>query len=169
MCEKRYIVKLSCEEREQLETLISKGKSAAKKQLKARILLHADESAAGSGWNDTQISAALETYPIMVYRVRQQCVEEGLESVFTRKKRKVPPVPPIFDGEKEARLISLACSATPPGQASWTLRLLADKAVELGIVPQASHTTVGRVLKKTQSSLISSNNGLSRRKQTVRS
>jgi Homeodomain-like domain len=150
MCEKRYIVKLSPEEREQLERLISKGKSAAKKQLKARILLHADESEAGSGWNDTQISEALCTYPVMAYRVRQQCVEEGLEAVFTRKKRKVPPIARLFDGEKEARLISLACSQAPSGYASWTLRLLANKVVELGIVPQASHTTVGRVLKKTR-------------------
>jgi len=150
MCEKRYIVKLSSEERDQLEGLIRKGKSAAKWQLKARILLHADESEAGSGWNDPRISEALGTYPLMAYRVRQQCVEEGLEAVFTRKKRKTPPVARIFDGEKEARLISLACSQAPAGYASWTLRLLANKVVELGIVPAASHNTIGQVLKKTR-------------------
>jgi hypothetical protein len=169
MCEKRYIVKLTKDERGQLNELVRKGKSPAKRQLKARILLKADESRGGPGWNDTQIAEAFGTYPIMAYRVRQQFVEEGLEAVLSRKKRTVPPTPPIFDGEKEARLITLACSEPPPGQAGWSLRLLANGVVELGIVDHASHSTVGRVLKKTRSSLISSNNGSSRRKQAARS
>jgi hypothetical protein len=169
MCEKRYIVKLTKDEREQLNELVRKGKSPAKRQLKARILLKADEAKGGPGWNDTQISEAFGTYPVMCARVRQQLVEEGLEAVLSRKKRKVPPTPPIFDGEKEARLIQLACSEAPPGQAGWTLRLLANGVVELGIVDRASHSTVGRVLKKTRSSRISKNNGLSRRRPTARS
>ncbi len=87
----------------------------------------------------------------MVGRVREKCVNEGLETVFLRKKRKFPPITPIFDGEAEARLIALACSEPPQGQARWTLRLLADKVVELEIVDKAHFNTVGRVLKKTNS------------------
>ncbi len=169
MCEKRYIVKLAKGEREQLSDLIRKGQSPAKRQLKARILLKADESKGAPGWNDTQIAEALGTYPIMAYRVRQQFVEEGLEGVLSRKKRKTPPIAPIFDGEKEARLITLACSQAPKGHVGWTLRLLANSAVELGIVDHASHSTIGRVLKKTRSSLTSNNNGSSRRSKTARS
>lgn len=86
----------------------------------------------------------------MVYRVRQQLVEEGFEAVLSRKQRATPPVPRIFDGEKEAKLITLACSPAPPGQARWTLNLLANKVVELKIVDAASRSTVGRVLKKTR-------------------
>jgi len=169
MCEKRYIVKLTKEEKERLNDVIRKGNSPAKRQLKARILLKADESKKAPGWNDTQISEAFGTYPIMCARVRQQYVEEGLEGVLSRKKRATPPTPPIFDGEKEARLIQLACSEPPKGHAGWSLRLLANKAVELHIVERASHSTVGKVLKKTRSSRISRNNGSSRRNRTARS
>ena len=87
----------------------------------------------------------------MVGRVREKCVNEGLEAVFLRKTRQSPPITPIFDGEAEARLIALACSEPPQGQARWTLRLLADKVVELEIVEKAHFNTVGRVLKKTNS------------------
>jgi hypothetical protein len=80
--------------------------------------------------------------------VRKQLVEEGLEAVLRRKPRARPAVPPIFDGEKEARLIALACSKPPKGRARWTLRLLENKVVELGIVDRASDSTIGRVLKK---------------------
>src|SRR5215471_4715737 len=107
MRKQTYVVKLTAEEREQLKDLTRKGKSPATMQLKARILLPADTSGPGSGWNDTQISEALGTYPIMCWRVRRQYVKQGLEAVLTRKKRYTPPVPPIFDGEKEARLIAL--------------------------------------------------------------
>jgi hypothetical protein len=169
MCEKIHIVKLTKEERAQLNDVIRKGKSPAKRQLKARILLKADESKGGAGWNDTQIAEAFGTYPIMAYRTRQQYVEEGVEGVLSRKKRATPPTPPVFDGEKEARLIQLACSQPPKGQAGWSLRLLANKAVELHIVDQTSHSTVGLALKKTRLSLISKNNGLSRRKPTPHS
>jgi transposase len=145
---KRYVVRLSADEREHLEGLIRKGKSPAKRQLKARILLKADISEAGEGWSDSKIIAALETSVSMVYRVRKQLVEEGLEAVLRRKPRATPAVPPIFDGEKEARLIALACSKPPKGRARWTLRLLENKVVELGIVDRASDSTIGRVLKK---------------------
>jgi transposase len=118
-------------------------------QLKARILLKADVSRGGEGWSDSQIIKALNTSVSMVYRVRQQLVEEGFEAVLSRKQRATPAVPRIFDGEKEAKLITLACSSAPPGRARWTLSLLADKVVELKIVDAASASTVGRVLKKT--------------------
>ena len=166
---KRYIVELSADERKRLEELIRKGKSPAKKQLKARILLAADESPLGSNWNDPKISEALGTYPMMCARVRQQFARGGIDAVLNRKQRATPPVPPIFDGEKEAKLIALACSKPPEGHAKWTLRLLENKVVELNIVDHASDNTIGRVLKKTSSSLISNSNGSSRRKQPARS
>src|SRR6267154_6853980 len=102
---KRYVVRLSGDEREQLETLIRKGKSPAQRLLKARILLKADVSEDGEGWSDSQIVEALETSATTVYRTRQQLVEESLEAALSRKKPSRPSVLPIFDGEKEAKLI----------------------------------------------------------------
>ena len=110
---KRYVVRLSADEREQLEALIRKGKNPAQRILKARILLKADVSGAGEGWSDSRIIKALETSPSMVYRVRKQLVEEGFEAVLSRKQRATPAVARIFDGEKEAKLIALACSKPP--------------------------------------------------------
>ena len=169
MRKQEQIVKLSGSERRELESLIRKGKSPAKRQLKARILLQADTSKKGTAWNDTQISEALGTYPIMCWRVRRQYVKEGLDAVMSRKKRLVPPTPRIFDGEKEAKLIALACSPPPEGRKGWTLRLLENKVVELKIVDHASDNTIGRVLKKTNLSPILKNSGLSRRSKTARS
>ena len=166
---KKYVVRLNKAEREQLKELIRKGKSPAQRQLKARILLKADVSKAGEGWSDNQIIKALNTSASMVYRVRQQLVEEGLEAVLSRKQRAIPAIPRIFDGEKEAKLITLACSQAPPGQAGWTLSLLANKTVELRIVDAASASTVGRVLKKTNSSPTLNSNGSSRRNKAARS
>jgi len=166
---KKYVVRLSGEERERLETLIRKGKSPARRVLKARILLKADVSEAGEGWSDSRIIKALETSVSMVYRVRKQLVEEGFEAVLSRKQRATPAVPPIFDGEKEAKLIALACSKPPKGRRRWTLRLLENKVVELGIVDRASDSTIGRTLKKTLSSPIGGNAGSFRRRRTVRS
>jgi transposase len=145
---KKYVVRLSAEEREQLGALIRKGKSSAQRLMKARILLKADVSEDGEGWSDSQIVEALETSATTVYRTRQQLVEEGLEAVLGRKKPSRPSVLPIFDGEKEAKLIALACSAPPQGRSRWTLRLLENKVVELDIVERASDSTIGRVLKK---------------------
>jgi hypothetical protein len=114
---KRYVVRLSAEERERLEALIRKGKSPARRLLEARILLKADVSEAGEGWSDSRIIGALETNASMVYRVRKQLVEEGFEAVVSRKQPARPAVTPIFDGEKEAKLITLACSKLPKGYA----------------------------------------------------
>jgi hypothetical protein len=134
---KKYVVRLSGEEREQLETLIRKGKSPARRLLKARILLKADVSQAGEGWSDNRIINALESSPSMVYRVRKQLVEEGFEAMLSRKPRAMPAIARIFDGEKEAKLIALACSKPPKGRARWSLRLLENQVVELGIVDRA--------------------------------
>lgn len=169
MRRQQYIVELSGKQRSRLEDLIRKGKSPAKKQLKARILLQADTSKMGAAWNDPQISKALGTYPIMCARVRRQWTEEGLDGVLRRKQRATPPTPRIFDGEKEAKLIALACSPPPAGRTGWTLRLLENKVVELNIVDRASDNTIGRVLKKTGLSRISSSNGSFRRSRTARS
>jgi transposase len=161
---KKYVVRLSVEEREQLQALIRKGKSPAKRLLKARILLKADISEAGEGWSDRAIIKALDTSASMVYRVRKQLVEAGFEAVLSRKPRMTPPVAAIFDGEKEAKLIALACSKPPKGRARWTLRLLENKVVELGIVARASDSTIGRALKKTVSNRIAGSAGSSRRR-----
>jgi len=156
---KKYVVRLSGEERERLETLIRKGKSPARRLVKARILLKADVSEAGEGWSDNRIIRALDTSPSLVYRVRKQLAEEGFEAVLSRKQRATPAVARIFDGEKEAKLIALACSKPPKGRARWTLRLLENKVVELGIVDRASDSTIGRTLKKTLSSPIADSAG----------
>ena len=166
---KKYVVRLSKDERARLNELIVKGKSPAKQQLKARILLKADVSRDGEGWSDNEIIEALNTSVSMVYRVRQQLVEEGLDAVLSRKPRATPAIARIFDGEKEARLMTLACSPAPAEQARWTLNLLANKAVELKIVEAASPSTVRRVLKKVRSSPTSTNNGSFRRRKAARS
>jgi len=166
---KKYVVRLSAEERVELETAIRKGKSPAQRLLKARILLKADVSQAGEGWSDSKIIKALDTSPSMVYRVRKQLVEEGFEAVLSRKQRATPAVPLIFDGEKEAKLIALACSKPPKGRVRWSLRLLEKKVVELNIVDRASDSTIGRTLKKTFSSPIAGSNGSSRPRPTARS
>jgi hypothetical protein len=129
--------------------------------------LKADVSGAGEGWSDSRIIKALETSPSMVYRVRKQLVEEGFEAVLSRKQRATPAVARIFDGEKEAKLIALACSKPPKGRVRWTLRLLENKVVELGIVDRASDSTIGRALKKTLSSPIADSSGSFRRRRTA--
>jgi len=148
MRHQEHVVKLSGAQRGWLEGIIRKGKSAARLQTRARILLHADTSARGSKWHDPQIAQAVGCCEELCGRVRKQYVNEGMEAVITRKKRATPPVPAIFDGEKEAKLIALACSPPPAGHASWSLRLLEHKVVELKIVDHASDNTIGRVLKK---------------------
>jgi len=164
---KKYVVRLSDEERQQLEALIRKGKGPARRLLKARILLKADVSDSDQGWSDSKIISALDTSASMLYRVRKQLVEEGFEAVLSRQIRAMPAVARIFDGEKEAKLIALACSKPPKGRARWTLRLLENKVVELGIVERASDSTIGRTLKKTVSSPIAGSAGLSRRRPTA--
>jgi transposase len=144
---KRFIVRLSVEERAQLEAIIAKGKTAARKLTRARILLKADCSILGPAWSDQQISEALDLGVITVHRVRRSFVEGGLDGALAR--RPVPRRPRMPDGEQEAHLIALACGSPPAGRCRWTLRLLADKLVELGHVGNVSHETIRRTLKKT--------------------
>ncbi len=163
---KKYVVRLSAGERERLEDLRSKGTIPARRLLKVQILLKADVSEAGEGWSDSKIMKAFDTTDTMVYTVRKKLVEEGLDAVLSRKRRETPPVARIFDGEREAKLITLACSEPPPGFARWTLRLLEEKVVELQIVDRASDSTIGRVLKKVSSSPIPKSAGSFRPRRT---
>jgi len=166
MANKKFVVKLSGEERCRLSELISKGKAKAKTILKARVLLKADQSEAGEGWADEEICRALDTNVTMVARVREKLVTEGLDAVLLRKKRDTPPIEPIFDGKRQAQLIALACSKPPAGRARWTIRLLAEQVVERKIVESAHFNTVARALKKTTSNRTSRNTGSSRRRPT---
>lgn len=156
---KKYVVRLSAEERDQLGALISRGKSSAQLLTRARILLKADVSEAGEGWSDSAISAALDTSINNVARARQLFVEEGFEATLKRKYNPNSARPRIFDGAAEAKLIALTCSPAPEGFARWSLRLLEEKVVELNIVEKASDNTIGRTLKKTSSNRIAIGNG----------
>ena len=156
---KKYVVRLSAEERAQLDELIRKGKRSAQLLTKARILLKADVSELGEGWSDSRIAAALDTSIANVERTRRQLIAEGFEAVLTRKYNPNSRRPRIFDGVAEAKLIALTLSAAPEGFARWSLRLLEEKVVELNIVEKASDNTIGRTLKKTFSNRISSSNG----------
>jgi transposase len=144
---KKYIVRLTDEEREYLNGLVTKGKAVAYKIRHANILLKADSD--GSGWSDERIAEAFSAHKKTIAGIRQRFVEEGLETALVRKKQSVPSRKPILDGEGEARLIALRCSEPPQGYSRWTLRLLADKAVELEIADPISHETVRQALKKT--------------------
>jgi hypothetical protein len=146
---RKYVVRLSEEERRTLEAIVHKGTHPSAQVLKARILLKADMSEAGESWSDERIVAAFDTSLATVHRTRQRLVEKGFDAVLQRKQRERPSIARIFDGEKEARLITLACSEPPPGHAKWSLRLLEEKVVELGIVERASDNTIGRTLIKT--------------------
>src|SRR5260370_3458149 len=145
---KKYVVKLSADERERLEAMICVGKHPAQSLTKARILLKADVSEAGEGWSDSAISAALDTSINNIGRTRRRLVEEGMAAALTRKYNANSARPRIFDGAAEAKLIALTCSPAPEGFARWSLRLLEEKVVELNIVEKASDNTIGRTLKK---------------------
>jgi transposase len=149
---KKYVVKLSAEERERLDSAIRSGKHPAQRLMKARILLKADAGDAGEGWSDSEIAKALDTSLATIARTRQQLVEEGFDAVLTRKHSPNSARKRIFDGAAEARLIALTRSEPPKGRARWTLSLLEDRVVELNIVDKASDNTIGRTLKKTASS-----------------
>ena len=146
---KKYIVTLTDDERLSLSALVSSGKAAAKKITHARILLKADAAAGGPDWRDADIASALDVGVRTVERVRERFVEYGLEAALVRKPQTRLSRLPVFDGDAEARLIALACSRPPEGRARWTLRLLADRLVELDVVEAVSHETVRRTLQKT--------------------
>jgi transposase len=163
---KKYKVTLTAEERQQLHHLVTTDKAAAKKLTHARILLKADAAENGPAWPDERIAEALDVSTATIVRVRQRFVEQGLEAALGRKKQDRPSRERKLDGAAEARLIVLACSKPPEGRACWTMRLLADKLVELHIVDSVSDETVRRVLKKTNSSRGSGSSGASRRRRT---
>jgi transposase len=147
---KKYIVRLSGEERESLRSLVSSGKGPARMFTRARILLKADISEGGPGWPDEKIAEALDVTIQTVERVRKQLVEEGLEAVLRRRKYVQKVSRKKLDGDVEAHLIALACSEAPEGYTRWSLRLLAGRMVELGYVESISHEAVRRALKKTR-------------------
>ena len=147
---KKYRIRLTTYEQQELKALVSRGRSAAYKQTHARILLMSDETREDGGMKDADISGSLGVGMSTVERVRRRCVEEGLESALNRKEQLRRQK--ILDGEGEARLIAMACGEPPQGRASWTLKLLAERLVECEMVETISTETVRRVLKKTNSS-----------------
>lgn len=149
---KKYVVRLTCDEREELEELTRCGKSYAWKIERAHALLKCDQGEDGPGWTDERIVESFGMTTRSLQNWRRQAVLEGPMSLFAHKRRAQPPTPPKLDGEGEAKLVALACSTAPQGYANWTLRLLAQRLVELNVVESISHEAVRRALKKTKSS-----------------
>jgi transposase len=145
----KYAVELTSEERKELSELVSKGKASARKITHARVLLQSDSSADGPSWTDEQISEAFGVHTNTIHGVRRHFVEHGLGAALDRKEQDRPSRQRLVDGDLEAHLIALRCGDPPEGAKRWTLRLLADKLVELEIVPSISHETVRQALKKT--------------------
>lgn len=145
---KRYVVRLEAEEREGLHRLVSVGKGAARKLTRARILLQADQSGDGPGWTDERIAEALGVSVRTIESVRRQLVEEGLEATLERRQPR-REYERRLDGAKEAKLVAVCCSKPPDGRKRWTLRLLANRLVELRVVDSISYETVRRTLQKT--------------------
>ena len=154
---KKYVVGLTEKERSQLETLVRSGRAHARKLLYARIMLKADADGPDQ-WTDERIAEAFEVSTATVARERRRFCEEGLE-VALMPKKPGRPRRRVLDGRAEAHLVALSCSDPPEGRERWSMRLLADRMVELGHVEALSHETVRRTLKKTNSSPTSSANG----------
>jgi transposase len=146
---KKYVVRLEAEEQERLQRLVSVGNGAAAKLTRGRVLLQADESGQGPGWTDARIAEGLGVTVQTIENIRRRFVEEGLERALERKKQCRPSRERLLDGAKEARLVAMCCSKPPAGRRRWTLRLLADRLVELKIVESIGHETVRRTLQKT--------------------
>jgi hypothetical protein len=144
---KKYIVRLMAQERDELVTVIKKLKGTSEKVRRAQILLKAD--ADGPNWTDHRIAEAFGCRTQTVENIRRRLVEHGFREALDRSRRKGPPVEKLLNGEQEARIIAMRLGSPPPGYANWTLRLLARKVVELGIVKSVSYETVRRTLKKT--------------------
>ncbi len=149
----RYRVTLTQEERQELEAISTKGKRAARTIIHARALLLLDAGDHGPKWRVAKVAEALGTTPRSLEHLKKQFVEEGLPAAIERKKRETPPREIQFGGEFEAHLLALACSEAPEGRKRWTVRLLAEKMVELKMVPSVSPMTVCNTLKKTNLSL----------------
>ncbi len=149
---KKYLVELSAEERAYLEGIVAKGRVLARKRQHAQVLIKADQGPLGPAWTDERIAEAFEVSVRTVERVRQRLVERGLEDSLVRRLPEQPPRTKL-DGASEAKLIALACSAAPQGRRRWTIRLLADKLVELQVVDSIGRESVRMALKKTNLSL----------------
>ncbi len=147
---KKYVVKLGSEGRQRLEQVVQVGRAAAQRIRHAHILLAVDESPGGTKMKDAAAAQAFGVSVRTVELLRERLVEEGLDAALERKKQVRPSIEPMFDGEKEAQLIALACGPKPEGRVRWTLELLADRVVALNVVESCSPQTIMRVLKKTQ-------------------
>jgi Homeodomain-like domain len=144
---KLYVVRLTDQEREELEGVVKKLKGTSQKVRRAQLLLKADAN--GPNWTDERIAEAFSCRTRTVERIRQRLVERGFEEALHRVERAQPPVEKLLSGEQEARIIATRLGPPPMGYANWTLRLLARKVVELEIVDSVSYETVRRTLKKT--------------------
>lgn len=162
----RYRVTLIAQERKELEALTRNGKTPAKKFIHARALLLCDASPDGPAWKVADVAAALGITSRTIEHLKKRFVEEGFEAALVRKSRARPPREVVFDGTFEARLVALACSEAPPGNRRWTVRLLAEKVVELNLAPSVSPMTIQRILKKMNVNLTLKNIGKSRPKGT---
>ena len=154
MPRKRQIIQLSETEQSSLTKILSRGKSSAHEQRRARVL-----NLLNRGEHPKQLAKVLQVGIATVYNIQKRYLEEGFESALTDKPRSGKP--PVIKPEAKARITALACSESPAGHARWTLRLLADKAVEMGYIESVSHMEVGRILKKTLYSRTNKSNGVS--------
>ena len=145
--DKKYIVRLRDEERSQLQEIVTKLKGTSQKVRRAQMLLKADAN--GPNWTDARVADAFDCRTRTMEKLRKRLVTEGFDAALNRKQRETPPVPKKLDGEQEAKIIATRLGPPPAGFANWSLRLLADKVVELEIVDAISHETVRRTLKKT--------------------
>ena len=148
----KYVIELSNQEKVRLMEVVKKENSPARTILRANILLASDKQS-DKYMTVSEIANAYRTTPTTVQTVRASYCKKGLEATITRKKRETPPIPAKVTGEVEAHIIALACGQPPEGYSRWTLRLLADKTVELGYIESISHVTVSTILKKTNLSL----------------
>ena len=161
----RYRLTLSDSERIELEALTRNGKTGSKNFINARMLLLCGSGQHGPAWTVAGVAEALGVTSRTIEHVKKRFVKEGIKAALERRKGEMPPRTVVFDGEFEARLTALACSEAPEGHARWTVRLLADKAVELNFAPSVSHMTAQRILKKANLNLTAANIGKSHRKK----
>jgi transposase len=167
MLTKKHVVYLTDDERKTLGRMMKSGTHAARSITRANIMLNLDEGV-GEKHEQVDVAKLCGVSTVTVYKVSKQYASEGLEAVLNRKKRETPPVPSKITGETEAKIIALCCGAPPEGRARWTLRLLEEKIIELGIAEAISDNTIGRLLKKHRLSLTGVNVGAFRRSITAR-
>jgi len=151
--QKIYVVRLSGDERVELEAMLKGGKTSSLKLTRARILLKADQEERQPAWTDAEIAEAVGVSIKTVFNVRRKWMDEGTAGAIDRKKQQAPSRQLKIDGEAEAKLVATCCGPAPEGRARWTMRLLADKVVELGIVDSISPETIRQTLKKMRLSL----------------